>query len=82
MIQTLADLIRARAADLGPRAALTFEGRDISWVELDERASRVARGLVEAGVGPQEHVAFLDKNSPEYFEVPSGGPRPTRSTWP
>ena len=29
----------------------------------------MARALLAAGVGPQDHVAFIDMNGPEYFEV-------------
>ena len=43
------------------------------YAEIDEPAHRVAQGLIAEGVGPQDHVAFLDKNSPEYFEVLFGG---------
>ena len=43
--------------------------RTITYGELDERTNRVANALIAEGVEPQERVAFLDKNGPEYFDV-------------
>ncbi|GAB3082107.1 long-chain-fatty-acid--CoA ligase [Nocardioides zeae] len=46
-------------------------GTDASrtWHELRERSVRVANGLRAAGVGPGDRVAFLGRNSLEYFDV-------------
>lgn len=41
----------------------------MTWSELLDRSTRVAQGLLAAGVEPQERVAFLDKNGIEHFEV-------------
>jgi acyl-CoA synthetase (AMP-forming)/AMP-acid ligase II len=41
-------------------------------VRLDDRARRVAGGLVGAGGGSQDRVVFLDKNGFEHFEVVYG----------
>src|SRR5262249_45998235 len=41
----------------------------ITYGELDERASRVANGLIAASVGPQRRVAILSKNNPAFFEL-------------
>jgi long-chain acyl-CoA synthetase len=41
----------------------------LTWSEVYARAKRVSRALVEAGVSPGDRVAFLDRNSIEYFEV-------------
>ena len=65
----LANVIRERAADRGSAPCITFNDRTISFTDLDERSSRVAQALIAAGVKPQERVAFLDKNGPEFFEV-------------
>jgi long-chain acyl-CoA synthetase len=53
--------------------ALTFQDRPITFAELDQRSSRVAQGLRDAGVGERDRVAFLDKNCPEYIETLFGG---------
>src|SRR5918993_5867659 len=65
----LANVIRERAADRGAAPCITFNDRTISFTDLDERSSHVAQALIASGVGPQDRVAFLDKNSPEFFEV-------------
>jgi long-chain acyl-CoA synthetase len=52
---------------------LTYGERVISWAEMDRRSSQVARGLLGEGIRPQDRIAYLDKNGPEYFEVLFGG---------
>ncbi|REK75338.1 hypothetical protein DVG80_34065, partial [Rhodococcus erythropolis] len=47
------------AVELGPeREALRFEGRSLSYAELDEWSSRLARVLIGVGVGPEDRVAI------------------------
>jgi long-chain acyl-CoA synthetase len=70
---SLAGLLRRHARERGDHPVLTCGERTIAYRELHEAASRVARGLLAAGVGPQDRVAFLDKNGPEYFEILFGG---------
>jgi len=52
---------------------ITYGERVITWSEMDARSSRVAQGLLAAGLAEQSRIAFLDKNGPEYFEVLFGG---------
>jgi long-chain acyl-CoA synthetase len=66
-IRTLGDLTRVHAAERGDARALVYQERSWTYAELDAAASRVAQALRAAGVGPGDRVAFLDKNSPEYF---------------
>jgi long-chain acyl-CoA synthetase len=66
---TVAGIIRDQAASRGDRVAIVFGDRRITYRELDQRSNRVAQALLAAGVGPQDHVAFVDMNGPEYFEV-------------
>ena len=54
---------------IGERIALVCEGRETTFAELDRRASRVANGLIAAGIGPQARIGYLDKNSDRFFEV-------------
>jgi long-chain acyl-CoA synthetase len=70
---TLGDIVRRHARERGDRPMITYGDRRITYAEMEERANRVAQGLVAEGVGPQDHVAILDKNGPEYFEVLFGG---------
>ena len=66
---TTSAMIRRLAAEQPERAALRWGDHELSYRELDERASRVAQALRAAGVGPGDRVAFLDKNSPEQVEL-------------
>src|SRR5436309_2322395 len=73
MAFSIAGTIRERAAECPDATAITFQGRPITYGELDARSSRVAQGLRAAGVGERDRVAFLDKNCPEYFDTLFGG---------
>src|SRR5436309_811452 len=73
MASSLGDLTRRRAADHPDRTVFTYQDRTITYGELDARSNRVAHGLRDAGVGPDDRVAFLDKNCPEFFEILFGG---------
>jgi len=67
-----AGLLRHWAATTPGSTALVWEGGRSSFAELDAAASRVAQGLLSAGVGPGDHVTYLDKNSPEQVELLAG----------
>ena len=71
-IDTLAAVVRTHARDRPEQPAITYEGRTLSYGDLDERSSRVARALLASGVRAGDRVAFLDKNTPEFFEVQFG----------
>jgi len=66
---TIGDIVRTHGADKANDVALVEGSRTRTWSALYERASRVANALRAAGVGAQDRVAFLDKNSIEHFEV-------------
>jgi long-chain acyl-CoA synthetase len=51
------------------KVSLVQGDRVQTWQELYQRSSQVAQALKAAGVGSQDRVAFLDKNSIEHFEV-------------
>ena len=68
-INSLGDVTRAHAEIRPDQPALVFEGRETTFAELDRRASRVANGLIAAGLKPQARIALLDKNSDRFFEV-------------
>ncbi|MFJ3793088.1 amino acid adenylation domain-containing protein [Kitasatospora sp. NPDC090091] len=46
-------------------AALAHEGTELSYAELDRRANRLARTLIERGAGPERVVALALPRSPE-----------------
>ncbi len=66
-ITTIGDITRVHAEERGDKTALYYEDRSWTYRQLDDEASRVAQALLAAGVESQDRVAFLDKNSPEYF---------------
>jgi long-chain acyl-CoA synthetase len=70
---SLAGIIRQQAALRPDAPALTSTGRTLTFAELDRRSSQVAQALATEGVGHQERVAFIEKNSAEWFEVLLGG---------
>src|SRR5712675_1490677 len=65
----LADMVRARAKSRGNANALEFEGRRTSFAEFDIKTNRVANALRALGVKPRERIAYLGKNSDNYFEL-------------
>src|SRR5438552_9386290 len=73
MAFSIAGTIRKQAATRPDAKALTFQDRPYTYKDLDDRSSRVAQGLRDAGVGERDRVAFLDKNCPEYFDTLFGG---------
>jgi acyl-CoA synthetase (AMP-forming)/AMP-acid ligase II len=68
-ITTVPGIVRQHGRMQPDRVALHFEGQRITYRDLDERASRVANGLIAAGVGPQKRVAVLARNNPAFFEL-------------
>ncbi len=49
--------------------ALTAGDRTLTWRELYRNARRIGQALMAKGVGRGDRVAFLDRNSIEFFEV-------------
>ncbi len=68
-INSVVDIIRVHGHERADATALIQGDRRMSWGELHSQASRVATLLAAHGVGPEDRVAFLDKNGIEHFEV-------------
>jgi amino acid adenylation domain-containing protein/FkbM family methyltransferase len=62
---SLHQLFEAQAARTPDHDAVAFEGRRLSYRELDASAERVARRLVELGAGPDTIVGLLVERSLE-----------------
>ncbi len=62
----LATLVRRKAVKNGDRVALRFEGRSLSYRDLDRESDRIANGLAAAGLTPGDRVAALLFNTPEF----------------
>ncbi|HVF55935.1 MAG TPA: amino acid adenylation domain-containing protein [Pyrinomonadaceae bacterium] len=61
------ELFEAQAARTPDAPALLFEGRQISYGELNRRANRVAHRLAESGIGAEALVGVLAERSLELF---------------
>jgi fatty-acyl-CoA synthase len=60
------DALRRSAARTPGQRAIHFQGRDLTYAELDQLANRVARMLASAGIRRGDAVAIFAMNSPEY----------------
>jgi fatty-acyl-CoA synthase len=58
-----------RARKTPRRAALIFEGQPMSYADLHDRATRLARGLRSLGTRRGERVAYLGPNHPAFLET-------------
>ncbi len=72
-ITTLADISSHWAGKTPDRLALTAGDRTWTYGAIDTEAQRVAQGLIDLGVGSGDRIAYLDKNTPEYFMHLFGG---------
>jgi long-chain acyl-CoA synthetase len=63
------DNIKAQVEVAPERAAVVFEGRELSYSELDERVRRFAAGLAEAGVERGQRVLVYTPNLPDQLVV-------------
>lgn len=61
----LAHWIDANARFSPEKSAIRFEGREISYAELERRIAGQAGALDAAGIRPGDRVAFLGLNNPE-----------------
>jgi long-chain acyl-CoA synthetase len=68
-IACAADIVRTYAAEKGAATMVSMGDQKTTWAQGNDRSSQVAQALIAAGVKPQERIAFLEKNSLEYFEV-------------
>ena len=77
----LTDVVRQHtsATDL---VALTFDGQNTTYAELDRRAGLAARAMAADGLGAGARVVWLGKNRPEFFDLLFGAPRVRAGTAP
>ncbi|HEX8353302.1 MAG TPA: amino acid adenylation domain-containing protein, partial [Pyrinomonadaceae bacterium] len=64
-VEGLHRLFEAQAARTPDAVAVTFEGRHLTYRELNERANRLARLLLRSGVGPEAIVPICVDRSVE-----------------
>ena len=68
-IRTIADVPRFHAKYRPDNIAARFEGRETTYGEFDARTSRIAQALLAEGLTKGDKVAYVGKNSDEYFEL-------------
>jgi acyl-CoA synthetase (AMP-forming)/AMP-acid ligase II len=66
---TVADLFRRSVRVYRDRTAVVSSEVELTYGELDERVSRLANHLTEAGLSHGDQVAVLSTTRPEYVEV-------------
>src|SRR5207253_10484369 len=60
------DVMRATAARMPDRRAITFNDRAISFGEFEQLSNRLANGLAGLGIESGDRVGLYLPNSPEY----------------
>ncbi|MFC9906358.1 AMP-binding protein [Rhodococcus sp. NPDC127593] len=64
---TASGLLAARASQNPDKTALVFEGTELSYRELDDAATSLARGLLAIGLQPGDAVSVFLSNRPEFL---------------
>lgn len=67
--RTVPQLFEPVAAEAGDRTAVLFEGTAVSYAELNSAANRLARCLIDRGVGPDRVVAVSAPKSHDLVTV-------------
>jgi long-chain acyl-CoA synthetase len=68
-ITTISQLARLHGRERPDGTAVWFGDQQVTYCALDRQSNRVGNALLADSVEAQDRVAFLDKNTPEYFEV-------------
>ena len=71
----VADALHRSALRYPGRTAITFEGTNVSYRDLDGWANQVARYLIDRGVGPGDVIAALSLNHPRLVALWMGTAR-------
>ena len=78
-ISTVPEILDGAVAAFGPRPAIEFRGRQITYGQLGQEARRFAAALVRAGIGPGDAVALFLPNTPyhpyAFFGIAMAGAR-------
>ncbi|MDZ4370235.1 MAG: long-chain-fatty-acid--CoA ligase [Phenylobacterium sp.] len=68
-IKTLTDIPAVYGRERGDKVAVHFEGRDLTYAELDRRSDQVAGLLQQAGVKPGDRLGWLGRPSEAWYEI-------------
>jgi long-chain acyl-CoA synthetase len=68
-IETLESIVRSHAADRPEAPMATFDGRTMTYGEIDARSSQIANALKAEGVSAGSRIAIVAKNCHAMFET-------------
>jgi acyl-CoA synthetase (AMP-forming)/AMP-acid ligase II len=71
-LSSVVSRVREHARRVPDRVAVHFQGKGLTFADIDWRSNRVAQGLREAGVRRGSRVGILAKNTPTFYEVALG----------
>ena len=63
------EFLTIASAIVPDRAAIVFEGRRLSFQQLQQQVNRLANALSNLGLQPGQRVAFMDVNTPELIQT-------------
>ncbi len=69
LVATLDQILRHYSRDHPDKIALRAGKRTWTYAKLRGESARVAQAMLAEGVSPQDRVAFLDRNVPEFFTL-------------
>jgi long-chain acyl-CoA synthetase len=67
MLASLGEILPLAAQRFGNKVALIFEGRELTFTDLDKLSNRLANGLVSLGVKPGDRVTLYSSNCWEWI---------------
>ncbi|WP_235976952.1 fatty acid--CoA ligase [Sandaracinobacteroides hominis] len=68
-MHTLGDIVRVHADERPQAIAFEFEGRSTTFAQLNAHTNQIANALLAAGVRQGQRIAYVGKNSDQYFEL-------------
>jgi len=78
-ILTLADISQIHAENQPNRIALSYAAKNVTYKQLDERSNQLANALIAEEIGPHTQIAFIDKNSENFFYILFGSAKANTS---
>ena len=63
----LPGMLESKAASIGTRAAVIYKDQPVTYNELLSRAQRFAHALQDLGIKPDDKVALMLNNCPEFI---------------
>jgi acyl-CoA synthetase (AMP-forming)/AMP-acid ligase II len=67
--RVLGEVARLQGRHCPDAIAFQFEGRTVTYAELDRRANQIARALIAIGAPRGARLCYLGKNSDTFFEL-------------